>query len=152
MDAVATIEWSSRNEFDLDCTDCAQPTLYPLVENTYFVEVTNAAGCRVRDSIQIQVEAKQSIYVASAFSPDDDGVNDVFYLQGIEGASTIRRFQVFDRWGSSLHDVQDVLPNDRNAAWHGENVSAGSYVWVAEVEWLSGEREILKGVVDVVRE
>ncbi|MEM1327290.1 MAG: gliding motility-associated C-terminal domain-containing protein [Bacteroidota bacterium] len=152
VDSLTTIKWSSQNEFELDCTDCWQPSLLPLRDNTYFLAITNAAGCTVQDSIRIQVEGQQSIYAATAFSPDGDGINDAFYLQGIEGASLIRSFQVFDRWGSVLHDVRDANPNDINTAWLGENAVNGSYVWVAEISWLEGKSEVLKGVVDLVRE
>lgn len=152
---LQNINWRSENSFELDCNDCPQPLLTPLRDNVYFLTITDQAGCRVEDSIRIIVEAKESVYAPTAFSPDGDGQNDFFYLQSIEGVAQIRQFSIFDRWGNVLYEVENSPINDAAFGWDGNSqdkkVLNGSYVWVAEIEFVEGKRKQLKGVVQVMR-
>lgn len=152
---LQSINWRSENVFELNCDDCSFPLLTPLRDNIYFLAITNEKGCSAEDSIRIVVETTESIYVPTAFSPDGDGQNDVFYLQGIEGVAAILTFSIFDRWGNVLYQVQNLPINDATFGWDGKSRTTdavnGSYVWVAEIEFVEGERKQLQGLVQLVR-
>jgi gliding motility-associated-like protein len=69
------------------------------------------------------------VHVPNAFSPDGDGINDLFrpVLDGIDPERY--EFMIFDRWGSPLFSTRDI-----NAAWDGnfpsgDAVPQGVYVW-----------------------
>jgi gliding motility-associated-like protein len=93
------------------------------------------------------------VYVPSAFTPDNDGLNEVFkpVVTGFEPDSYL--FSVFNRWGERIFTT-----NDAGAAWNG-SVNGGNhyapngvYVWMVEVtDAYSAERLKLKGHVTLIR-
>ena len=134
------------------CADCAQLTVIPFVPTTYRVTVTSPGGCTATDSVRVEVDRLRKVYVPSAFSPDGDGTNDVLQLYSGQAVQRIRRLAVYDRWGSLQFVSDSFSPQEAGAhGWDGyvgsRPAPAGAYVWVAEVEFLDGVLEILRGSV-----
>ncbi|MEM9886893.1 MAG: gliding motility-associated C-terminal domain-containing protein [Bacteroidota bacterium] len=153
-DSIQHLLWSSSGNFDLSCTDCFQPLFTALQSNTFYLELTNERGCTAKDSLHIEVEAVRNIYAPTAFSPNGDGRNEVFYLRGISATAALKSFQVFDRWGNEIFRQKDIPINEERYGWNGfwknERLSTGTYAWVAEVEFLDGKRKILSGEVSLL--
>ena len=88
------------------------------------------------------------------FSPNFDGLNDVFTVYGDNVINRVVRFQVYDRYGSLLFSAEDFLPGDESNGWdgtvRGRRAQSGIYVYYAELEFLDGELEIVKGDVLLV--
>jgi gliding motility-associated-like protein len=91
------------------------------------------------------------LYVPNAFSPNGDGVNDVFLplfssLPPAEGF----RFQIWDRWGSLIHETQDPLDG-----WDGTNqvqpLPAGTYLYVVLYSVSEGNYRKRSGSVNLFR-
>lgn len=63
--------------------------------------------------------------------------------------------QVFDRWGERVFFVKDVRPDDALSWWDGtmagDKMQPAVYIWVMEVEFGDGHKELLKGDVTLVR-
>jgi len=72
----------------------------------YFVLVENAAGCTAIDSAQIVIDCGNYIWFPSAFSPDEDGINDVFMGYGNE----VSEYQliIFNRMGQVVFETKDL--------------------------------------------
>ena len=62
---------------------------------------------------------------------------------------------MFDRWGNALYSMEDFLPNSPTIGWDGrfkgQPMNPGVFVWVAEIEFIDGQRESYKGDVTIVR-
>ncbi len=147
------IQWSSSNNFDLDCMDCAQPNLTAIYDNTYYLQLTDTSGCTFRDSIQVLVEPTRQLYMPTIFSPNGDGVNDFFFLQSLSNTATVQQFKVIDRWGNLVFSISDVPINTPELGWDGtfknKPVAAGAYIWVADIMYLDGKVEKRTGSVKV---
>ena len=144
----STYRWSPVDSNS--CADCAQLTVIPFVPTTYRVTVTSPGGCTATDSVRVEVDRLRKVYVPSAFSPDGDGINDVLQLYSGQAVQRIRRLTVYDRWGGLQFVSDSFLPQEASAhGWDGyvggRPAPAGAYVWVAEVEFLDGVLEILRG-------
>jgi hypothetical protein len=67
----------------------------------------------------------------------------------------IRSFMVFDRWGESVCAYQNFQPNDPARGWDGTHrgraLDPGVFVWYAEIEFIDGRVEMLKGDVALIR-
>ncbi len=122
----------------------------------YTVQVTSLEGCTASASISITLtQPVGNIYVPNAFSPNDDGINDVLTLFADEKqVRQVVSFQVFTRWGESVFEGFGLRPNDVTMGWdgnaRGKKVDVGVYVWFAEVELVNGERRVVKGDVVVI--
>ena len=80
-------------------------------------------GCPIKDSFALEVnDCRSRIYFPTAFSPNGDGLNDLFLPQGkdYEGIE----LQVYDRWGGLLFSSQSP-----SFAWDGGDAAGGLYVY-----------------------
>lgn len=128
----------------------------PVYTTAYTVTVFDTISfCSVSDVILVTVDKTRRVFVPNAFSPNDDGINDRFYVFSGADVRTIRQFRIFDRRGSLLFQTNDEQPNDPNSGWDGafkgQLMQTGVYVWFAEIEFQDGLREIFKGDVTLMR-
>ncbi len=149
---IASWTWSPAE--GLSCTDCEQPWAMPLQSHYYNVTVVDINGCQAEDRLLIQVQRNRHIYPPTAFTPNEDGENDRFTLY-TKGVREIRRLAIFDRWGEEVFLRKNFQPNDETLGWdgslRGSPLNPAVFVWVAEVEYLDGEVEVIYGDVTIVR-
>ncbi|MFT6717246.1 MAG: gliding motility-associated-like protein, partial [Saprospiraceae bacterium] len=96
-----------------------------------------------------------SVYVPNSFTPNGDGLNDVFYPLGKyhdnqEGLSEYE-FLIFNRWGEVV--FKSTVPyKGWNGAYMNHDVQEEVYVWMIKVyDPLSGKTKTSNGTVTVVR-
>lgn len=99
-----------------------------------------------------QNEFACNVYVPNAFSPNDDGVNDVFQAN-IGCTVTEFDLRVFNRWGQQVFSSQN--PDDGwDGTMKGEPALSAVYVYVLQVSYdQEGEvkREMKTGDVALIR-
>lgn len=114
----------------------------------YCVEAADTLGCVTEACIDIQVD--RFVAIPNAFTPNGDGLNDVFRLPLNLPCADIQRFQIFDRWGALLFEASDGLTGwDGTKA--GKEVEIGSYIYVATGQCEDGRIRDYKGTVTVLR-
>ena len=149
----AQIEWSTSES--ISCDTCRQPILRPINSTAVVLTLTNEQGCSVSAEQFITVDQSIGIYIPSAFSPNDDGVNDTFSVYTDNSISKIIAFRIFNRWGDLLHEVMDTQPDAANISWNGtyrgKQASQGIYVYSLQVLRLDGETEMLGGDFVLIR-
>ena len=132
----------------------SSPTFLVSRPGIYSVVISNQCGLG-EATISVEYEDCRKIYFPNVFSPNGDGINDVFVPLDGGDVFQIRQMKVFDRWGGLLFENQLFLSSDFSAGWdgtaRGELVPPGLYVWFAEVEFKEGTTKILEGEVSVVR-
>jgi gliding motility-associated-like protein len=90
-----------------------------------------------------------SVWIPSAFSPDGDGIND---LWGWSGECLPKDFSVdvFDRWGELIYtSTNPFKPWD--GSYGGKPAPIGVYVYRVGYQLLYQERKEVKGSVTLVR-
>ncbi len=140
----------------IDVPDCATISVQPLLTNTYRVIVSDANGCTADDIQTVFVEKPRGVYVPTAFSPNNDQINDFLIVHGKgRQISNVISFKLYDRWGELLYQDQNFKVNDATRGWdgtfRGATCDPGVYIWQAEVEYLDGFRESAKGNVTLIR-
>lgn len=139
----------------LSCTDCPAPIAAPYVSTEYVLVVTNADGCTATDDIGIVVTNNQNVYIPNAFSPNDDGINDEFMPYTGGSVRRIRSLRVFDRQGNHVYDGKNLVPNQVGMGWdgrfRGKDMQSAVFGWMAEIEYVDGKVQLLKGDVVLVR-
>ncbi len=147
-----SIIWSTQG---LDsCQSCPSITVAPTQQTTYTVLV-DEGGCTDSDDITVIVAKDRPVYVPTAFSPNDDGINDIFKVYGGKSVSTIKSFLVFSRWGETVYEYYNFIPSDPAAGWDGKHrdtkMQPAVFTWYAEIEFTDGRVELYRGDVALVR-
>ena len=149
-----TYNWTPLSGI-MSCTDCEDPTITPFETTTYVVEATDSRGCTVYDSLTIFVDTKRPYFVPNAYTPNFDGTNDYFYVQGGPAISNVKVMKVFDRWGSLVFESENMQANDESIGWdgtfRGRRVDPAVFVYYIEIEFIDGYVEKLKGDVTLIR-
>jgi len=142
-----SVSWTTYDS--LGCDDCLEQDITPLFTTGYEVFLMNENGCMTEDDVIVYVNNKRRVYIPNAFSPDGDGNNDVFMIYGGIGVEEVENFQIFNRWGDLVFEKNNFQPNDTSMGWdgffNGEKMNPGVFVFVAEVRYVNGEKEVLKG-------
>lgn len=109
-------------------------------------------GC---DSLVDLTLSYYHVFMPTAFSPNDDGINDFFSIQGGQDLVAIPRLTVFDRWGSMVYDGKDLGVGDRRAGWNGmiegKPAESGIYVFMTEVMMDDGKVREKYGEIVLLR-
>lgn len=121
----------------LSCTDCLSPLATPINTTNYVLTAVNNGNCATSDSIRITVVCNDAnFFVPNTFSPNGDGVNDVFYVRG-KGLNIIPSLTIFNRWGQIVFQKRDFAANDPSAGWdgtiNGQKAPIDVYVYTLEI-------------------
>ncbi|MEM6964218.1 MAG: gliding motility-associated C-terminal domain-containing protein [Bacteroidota bacterium] len=148
---ITEIIWSSN----APCADCPSQFVTPVNQSTYLVTMLDESGCIATDTITIFVEKPRRVYIPNAFSPDDNGMNDIFFINAGQEVANVRNFKIFNRWGALLFSQENFQPNDDTYGWDGfyknKKLNPGVYVYFAEIEFIDGQVVVYKGDVTLVR-
>jgi gliding motility-associated-like protein len=135
VQSTQAVSWNWTPSAGLSCTACPNPKAIITANKTYVVSVQNASGCMSKDTLNVISFCKGAeIFVANAFTPDGDGVNDVLVVRGV--GITVRSFKVFNRWGNLVFEKRMIRANDYKNGWDGrvKGVLAAPDVYVYTVE------------------
>lgn len=98
--------------------------IYPV-----YLQVTNQYGCVDDTTMDVIIDPEWSFYIPNCFTPDGDGLNDLFFGQGF--GITSYQLWIFDRWGNLIFTATDI-----NEGWDGtvqgksgEVCQEDVYVW-----------------------
>lgn len=149
LQAGGGVSYSWTPSTGLSNPSIAKPTGNIEDDIRYKVEVTTAEGCIDTASILVTVFKGSAIYVPNAFTPNNDGLNDVLrpYFTGITKLSF---FTVYDRLGKKVFST-----NSMSEGWDGliggNVLESGTYIWVLKAEDLIGKKYDLKGHVTIIK-
>jgi len=151
-DQIATVTWTPAIP---GCTDCFSAFVQPLETTTYIVLVTDLNGCSATDELTISLTRRIRLFIPNAFSPNDDGYNDRFFVHAGNDVGLIRTFRVWNRWGGLLFEQQNFQANDPDFGWDGKTrgqmMTPGLYVYSIEFQLINGDLIQEKGEVSLMR-
>ena len=130
-------------------------TLMPKQTTTYNIEVKNAGGCLALDKVTVFVICNNAnIFIPNTFSPNGDGVNEIFYPHGT-GVFRIKNLRIFNRWGQVVFDRSNFMANDASAGWDGtlkgQKLNSDVFVYSLIAVCENNEELIFKGDITLVR-
>lgn len=116
---------------------------------TVKVNVKDQWGCEAEDSKYLNVQPCCNAYLPNSFTPNGDGLNDVFRIIG-EGNYRILDFYVANRWGNIIFRTID-----QNVGWDGKiqgvEQSMDTYYYFLKYECANGEKRFIKGDLTLLR-
>ena len=138
----------------LSCTNCPNPLATPAKTTTYTISATDINGCTVTAMISIVVKApcvgnEQDVFIANVFSPNNDAVNDVLFIEG-SGLTNVY-WAIYDRWGNLLFETYDQV-NGWDGTKKGNPLETGTYVYYLKAICTKTKTEVrLKGNVTLIK-
>ena len=102
----------------LSCLNCNYPYANPSDNTTYYATIVSEDGCPESDSVNVWVRG--NIYVPNSFTPDGDGLNDIFKAKGVDISEF--KMEIFNRWGDLIFTSEDI-----DHGWDGSNNGDGYY-------------------------
>jgi gliding motility-associated-like protein len=115
----------------------------------YNVYVESAYGCKGYDTIRVTVINDAHFFVPNAFTPNGDGLNDIFRPRAV-GYSDLKFFRVYNRWGQEVY-FSETLETGWNGTVKGVPGEIGTYYWVIRYVDRFGAEGMLKGDVTLLR-
>ena len=123
-------EWSP--ESGLNNSRVPMPVASPTVSTEYVLKVSSRAStCTSSDNILVKVKAK--IIVPSGFTPNQDNVNDVWELEGIEEYPNAE-VKIYNRWGNEIFSTLSYSSNPFNGRIDNVSLPAATYYYVIKAD------------------
>jgi gliding motility-associated-like protein len=125
------------------------PVATPVATTLYYVVVTSVDGCTGSDSVMITVVNPTVLEMPTAFTPNGDGLNDVF-IPAIAGGLTLERFAVYNRWGDLVFETTD-LSQGWDGRCDGVEQPIGAYAFTLRGRDTLNRRFVSQGSVTLLR-
>jgi gliding motility-associated-like protein len=120
----------------------------------YSVQVTDQYGCTNEDSISVTVQNCNicDLNAPNAFTPNNDGLNDVFRILPACKYVALEKFKlrIYNRWGQLVFSTNDI-----NEGWDGtfkrKLQGAGAFVYYLEYAFKQNPVVKKKGTIELIR-
>lgn len=130
----------------LSCVNCLNPIASPPTDFQYIVSYTDENGCT--DSDDVWIYFKPLIWVPNTFTPDGNGTNEVFKVEG----GNVRDLQliIFNRWGEVVKTLNHIS-EFWDGTYEGNKCQDGTYTWKLTYNDLRGNFHETTGHVNLIR-
>lgn len=138
----ATYSWEPAA--GLNNPNVRNPIASPAETTTYTVTVTTAEGCQATDEVTVTVVP--ALVIPNAFSPNRDGVNEVWEIENFENYPDIR-VEIFNRWGNLIFRSEGyATPWD--GTYRGQDLPVATYYYMI---YLTSSDRPISGNVTIIR-
>jgi gliding motility-associated-like protein len=101
--------------------------------------------------LTVQITDVYTFYAPNAFSPDNDGKNDFFFVTGHGMEEQTFDLKIYDRWGGIVWSTTSI-----NDQWNGNTKSGkkspvGTYTWLVHYKDETGIAHVFSGAVTIIR-
>lgn len=127
-----------------------------LTDGNYEVFVKDNKNCISSQKVVLASNCKNSILLPTAFSPNNDGINDFLSVYFSVKSIKIKDFEVFNRWGNLVFslDKNNTMQSGQKL-WNGEDINGltvieGVYTYLLNVEFDNGEIHTYRNPILVV--
>ena len=151
---ISEINWYNQEN---ELIGTGENMSFTLLENDIItLEVIDENGCIVVRTIPIILDEDFDYYLPTAFTPNQDGVNDYFGFFSQDLPGEIKEFKIYDRWGSKVYQIENIANGTPLSVWgwdgthRGQSAQQGVYVYFAVVETL-GIEKVIQGNLTLTR-
>jgi gliding motility-associated-like protein len=139
------LRWTPKELFK--CDSCLKQWLETSVNTFVKLAYTDEFTCYNQDSINIKVLPVQNVGFPTAFSPNGDGVNDYFELNG--GPVRTLNLSIYNRWGEKVYDYAGKTPM-WDGKFKGEPAPKGVYTYFVRFNLYKGGIQEKMGTLTII--
>ncbi len=141
--------------FDWGNPDLSGESLNDLCEGLYTVITSDENGCERMDTINIESCEESPIdpecyQVRDVITPNGDGMNDQFAVTCISDFPAT--LEVFDRWGKLVFNQDSYDGTWMGVSNTNEELIEGGYMYIINIDFGEGRREIMQGTLTLLRD
>jgi len=107
-------------------------------------------SCKDTANIEITINDEFTFFAPTAFTPDFDGLNDVFMVYGNGIDNKNFNMIIYNRWGESIFETNDMLYG-WNGMMQGRMCSSDTYYWLVKYKNIQGAQYTKSGNVTLIR-
>ncbi len=147
VDSCGVCLLPSDREFNRSCADCAGTPNGPAIFDLcgFCLEPTDS-------TFNQRCANELPLFVPTAFSPNDDGVNDVLEIhKSANIVAWVQGGRIYDRWGGLVAEFGRSEFPGQAELWDGKDAAPGVYAYVIEIQYQRGTVRTLRGLVTLVR-
>jgi gliding motility-associated-like protein len=122
------------------------------IRGIYHIRGTNEFGCSIVKAVNAVIIPPPNpiVYAPTAFTPNNDGLNDFFKIK-IVGETSINHLKIYNRWGQIVYADPDL-----NRQWNGRlkgiELPTGVYVWILDgFDTYNKKSFSQKGLITLIR-
>jgi len=115
-----------------------------LTEVQIFTVRISQNECVLEDSVQVTVKECLVELIPTAFSPNNDGINDTWIIEGIQRFPE-NELNVYNRWGQLLYSSRNYQ-NNWQGDYRGTDLPEATYYYTLEIDG-----ELQRGTVSIIR-
>ncbi|MEO7445520.1 MAG: gliding motility-associated C-terminal domain-containing protein [Ferruginibacter sp.] len=139
--------WSPASPLNSAFNQNPVATLYK--DTRFILQVTDNGGCIGYDTVFVKVYEGPAYYIPNAFTPNGDGLNDIFRPIPV-GITRTEWFRIFNRYGELVFETNQWLKG-WDGRHLGKNALQGTYIWMIKGVDKNGKVIEKKGTVILVR-
>ena len=147
------IFWSPGTGISTNDQDTTNPIITPLVTTVYYATFSDEF-CSTSDSLLINVIDPSDLdctelFLPTAFTPNGDGLNDVFGISNAVVMTELYSFEIFDRWGNIVF-ATDEPDAQWDGLYRGNPVNSNTFVY--KIAYRCKEEDLVRtGTVTIMR-
>lgn len=146
----ATIKWIPENF--LSCSTCYNPVCSPDSTITYSIQALVFVDSVLCESkITRTINVNPVFYLPNAFTPNDDGINDVFKIYGVQSNIDSCSISIFDRWGKLVFFSSNFFKSVWDGTINGKKCEQVGYVYMLYLKAKSGKEITQSGEIFIIR-
>ena len=140
---LSSFYWSDRTIRSLDTF------VKPFDSNTYSITAVDSLGCIKTVATQVVIRRDNLFFAPTAFSPNGDLVDEYYTIYGGKTVVSIKNLKIFARGGHLVFQKELIFPASESEGWdghfNGANAPPGVYIYMAEVTYIDGRKQLIKG-------
>jgi gliding motility-associated-like protein len=139
----------------LGCATCGETWIKPSQSTNYTLNASDLdEACMKKDVVKVAVKPCE-VYVPQAFSPNQDGQNEVLVVYASHCIKLIQKMTIYNRWGMVVYQRENFSGADQSGGWNGTYKGvpsdAGVYPYRIRAELANGRIGDFQGTISLVR-